>query len=495
MSTSTPRYPDTGDSKRPHVVIIGGGFGGLNAAKVLANRPVRVTLLDRRNHHLFQPLLYQVATAAISAGEIAVPIRAILRRYRNIQVFLAEVVSIDLPKRRVQLADGEINYDYLILASGAQTAYFGHDDWERDAPGLKSVEDALEIRRRILCAYEAAERLPLDAPEREELLTFAVVGGGPTGVEMAGAISEIARNTLKNDFRSIDPSHTRVILIQSGDHILPDYDVDLSLSARKQLEKIGVEVKTGGRVTDIDPGIVQIGDEIIRARTIIWTAGVTASPLAKDLGVPLDRGGRVHVQPDLTIPGFPEAYVVGDLSSFTHTKNGEPLPGLAPVALQEGKHAARNIMRSVQGIPRRRFRYFNKGSMATIGRARAVADFGKIHLSGFLAWVSWSLIHVYFLIGFYNRALVMFRWMWSYFTSNRGARLITGQLCSTPLLRTPDLPDSASKQVEAPACARSINAPAASVPVANVPPKTEDQKSKDGSSPTPSTLTPAPGTA
>ncbi len=480
MSTSPQRYPQAqSTSARPHVVIIGGGFAGLNAAKILANRPVRVTLLDRRNHHLFQPLLYQVATAALSAGEIAVPIRAILRRYRNVQVFLAEVTSIDITNRIVKLADGQMTYDYLIVAAGAQTAYFGNDDWERDAPGLKSVEDALEIRRRILCSYEAAERLPADAPERQELLTFAVVGGGPTGVEMAGAIAEIARNTLKDDFRSIEPSDTRVILIQSGEHILPDYDVDLSLSARRQLEDVGVEVKTGGRVTDIDPGLIQIGDETIRARTIIWTAGVTASPLAKALNVPLDRGGRVHVNPDLTVPGHPEVYVAGDLSSFTHTKNKEPLPGLAPVALQEGKHAARNIMRTIQGLPRKPYRYFNKGSMATIGRARAVADFGKVHLSGLPAWLAWCFIHVYFLIGFYSRALVMFRWIYSYFTSNRGARLITGTACSSALIRTPDVADSASKMVAAPACSRAI-APAAT-----------GSTSSETSQPATSTLSPA----
>jgi NADH dehydrogenase len=440
----------TSHAKRPHVVIIGGGFAGLNAAKVLANRPVRVTLLDRRNHHLFQPLLYQVATAALATGEIAVPIRAVLKRYKNVQVFLAEVTSIDIQTKTVTLADGEMQYDYLILAAGAQTTYFGNDDWERDAPGLKSIEDAMEIRRRILCSYEAAERLPNDHPERNELLTFVVVGGGPTGVEMAGAIAEIATQTLKHDFRSINPSDTRVVLIQSGDHILPDYDVDLSISARKQLEHLGVEVKTGGRVTDIDPSQVTVGNEVIRARTIIWTAGVTASPLAKTLNVPLDRGGRVHVEPDMTVPGYPEVYVAGDLSSFTHTKNGEPLPGLAPVAIQEGKHAARNIMRTIHGRPRKAYRYFNKGSMATIGRARAVADFGKIHISGFFAWLSWLLIHVYFLIGFYNRTLVLFRWMWSYFTANRGARVITGHMCSAPVVRTPDVADSPSK-TEAPA--------------------------------------------
>lgn len=430
--------PEKTPRKEPHIVIVGGGFAGLYAAKALRKAPVRVTLLDRRNHHLFQPLLYQVATAALSAGEIAVPIRAIVSRYRNVQVFLAEVTGVDLPNKKVVLADGELSYDYLILATGAQTAYFGNDDWAALAPGLKSVEDALEIRRRILCAYEAAERLPNDSREFGEYLTFVIVGGGPTGVEMAGAIAEIATQTLKNDFRSINPADTRVILIQSGPRVLAEYHEELSESARRQLENLGVEVRTGPRVTDIENNEVVVGDEVIKARTIIWTAGITASPVAKSLNVPLDKGGRVLVEPDLSVPGSPSAYVVGDLANFSH-QTGQPLPGLAPVAVKEGEHAARNIMRTITGRARRKFHYRDKGSMATIGRGSAVAQFGRFRLSGFPAWLGWLFIHIYFLIGFYNRIVIIFRWGWSYFTSNRGARLITGPLCQSPLVKTPEV--------------------------------------------------------
>ncbi len=431
--------------RTPHVVVIGGGFAGLYAARALAKAPVRVTLLDRRNHHLFQPLLYQVATAALSAGEIAIPIRAVLSRYRNVQVFLAEVTGIDVEKKYIQLADGNMTYDYLIVAAGAQTAYFGHDDWAQVAPGLKSVEDALEIRRRILCAYEAAERMAIDSEERRELLTFVVVGGGPTGVEMAGAIAEISRNTLKNDFRTIDPTHTRVILVQSGDRVLNEYPEDLSASAQRQLEKIGVEIKLGPRVTDIEPGKVEIGTEIVRARTIIWTAGISASPLGKVLGVPTDKGGRVIVESDLSIPNHPEVFVVGDLANYSH-QTGEPLPGLSPVAIKEGERAAKNIIATLKGEARKPFKYFDKGKMATIGRAAAVADmFNRVHLSGFLAWISWLFVHVYFLIGFYNRIIVIFRWGWAYLAENRGARIITGGMCDTsgcPISPTDERPPS-----------------------------------------------------
>ncbi|MDF2439336.1 MAG: hypothetical protein JWN98_320, partial [Abditibacteriota bacterium] len=326
----------------------------------------------------------------------------------------------------------------LILATGAQTAYFGNDDWADLAPGLKSVEDALEIRRRILCAYEAAERLPNGSPEFAEYLTFVIVGGGPTGVEMAGAIAEIARQTLKNDFRTINPADTRVILIQSGPRVLAEYNEKLSESARRQLEHLGVEVRTGPRVTDIENHEVVVGDEVIRARTILWTAGITASPVAKSLNVPLDKGGRVLVQPDLSVPGYPEAFVVGDLANFPH-QTGEPLPGLAPIAVKEGEAAARNILNTISGRARRKFHYRDKGSMATIGRGSAVAQFGRFSLSGFPAWLAWLFIHIYFLIGFYNSVVIIFRWGWSYFTSNRGARLITGPLCQSPLLKTPEV--------------------------------------------------------
>ena len=416
--------------RKPHVVVIGGGFAGLYAARKLAKGPVRVTLVDRRNHHLFQPLLYQVATAALSAGEIAIPIRAVLSRYPNIQVFLAEVTGIDTYLRRIQLADGELEYDYLILATGAHTAYFGNDKWAEIAPGLKSVEDALAIRHKILCAFESAERIGVDCDERRELLTFAIIGGGPTGVELAGAIAEIARTTLKHDFRTIDPSQTRVILIQSGDRVLGEYPPDLSESAKQQLEKLGVEVHLGPRVTDIEAGKVVIGSETIHARTIIWTAGVSASPLGAMLGAPVDKGGRVIVNADLSVPGMPEVFVTGDLAHFD-LQNGETLPGLSPVAIKEGERAAKNILADIAKRERKPFKYFDKGSMATIGRAAAVANmFNRFHVSGLLAWLSWLFIHVYFLIGFYNRIIVIFRWGWAYLASNRGARIITGSICN-----------------------------------------------------------------
>jgi NADH:quinone reductase (non-electrogenic) len=408
----------------PHVVIIGGGFGGLMAARKLARSPVRITLIDRKNHHTFQPLLYQVATAGLSPGEIAAPIRWILRGRPNIQVLLAEVEDFDLSRRVVKTSDEEIAYDYLIVAAGVSHAYFGHDEWESLAPGLKTIEDALELRRRILLAYELAERRAANG-EDELPLNFVVVGGGPTGVELAGTLAEIARNVLANEFRSIDPKRTRILLLEGGPRILPAYPEDLSQSAVEQLQRLGVEVQTSSLVTGIEPGAVRIGEARIPAAVVLWAAGVAASPLGKRLGVPVDRAGRVLVNPDLSIAGHPEVFVIGDLAALKD-EHGKMLPGVAPVAMQEGTATAKNIQRDLQHEPRQNFHYVDKGSLATIGRAAAVADFGKFHISGFIAWLSWLFIHIFFLIGFRNRIIVMIQWAWSYFTYERGARLITG---------------------------------------------------------------------
>jgi NADH dehydrogenase len=408
----------------PHVVIVGAGFGGLYAARGLAKRPVRVTIVDRRNYHLFQPLLYQVATAGLSPGDIAAPIRSILRRRANVRVLMDEATAIDLDGRRVVFRDTAVPFDHLILATGSRHAYFGHDEWEPLAPGLKTIEDALEMRRRILTAYEAAEREP-DPAARQALLTFVVVGGGPTGVELAGAIAEIARQTLRHDFREIDPAQSRVLLVEAAPRILPAFPEDLSASAVRQLDRLGVEVRTGALVTKITSEAVHLGNDAIATRTALWAAGVAASRLARSLGVPLDRSGRVTVAPDLALPGHPEVYVVGDLAVFTH-QTGRPLPGVAPVAIQQGEAAAANIWRTIQGRPRRPFRYFNRGNMATIGRAAAVAHIGPLHLSGVLAWLAWLVVHIYWLIGFDRRIVVLIRWAWLYFTYQRGTRLITG---------------------------------------------------------------------
>jgi NADH dehydrogenase len=418
---------------RASAVVVGGGFAGLYAARALARHGVRVTLVDRVNYHLFQPLLYQVATASLSPGEIAEPLRAILRKYRNVEVLLAEVERIDLEARRVTLEDGEtLEYDYLVLATGARHSYFEHPEWEPVAPGLKSLADALEIRRRIFLAFELAEREE-DAVRRQALLTFVVVGGGPTGVELAGAIAEIARHTLRQDFRRFDPRQSRIILLERGQRILEQYTPDLSSSAQRALEHIGVEVQTGKAVTDIQPDHVMIGDTRLDTHTALWAAGVAASPLGKWLGVEVDRSGRVPVQPDLTVPGHPEAFVAGDLAALRQN-NGKPLPGIAPVAIQQGETAADNIWRSLNGQPRRAFHYFDRGSMATIGRAAAVADIRGIHLTGFVAWLSWLFVHLLFLIGFENRLLVLIQWAASYLSYERGARLITGpwQFPATP---------------------------------------------------------------
>ncbi len=407
----------------PHVVIIGGGFGGIEAAKVLAGSRVQVTLVDRRNHHVFQPLLYQVATAALNPANIASPIRRILRGSANVEVLLGEVQSIDVGHRRVEMADGSLTYDYLILAAGATHSYFGHPEWEVDAPGLKSIEDATEIRRRVLLAYEAAEREP-DPRRRREWTTFVVVGGGPTGVEMAGALAEIARHDLVHEFHHFNPARSRVILVEAGPRVLSAYPDDLSAKAVRQLEDLGVDVRVGHKVTELDAEGVETNAGPIAARTIIWAAGVEASPLAKTLGAALDREGRVKVTPELTLPGSPEVFVVGDLAALE--QDGQLVPGLAPAAMQGGKYAARSILATLAGKPRKPFRYVDKGSLATIGRAKAVGEVGKLHLSGFIAWAAWCLVHVFFLIGFRNRVLVMLEWGWLYLFHDRGARLITG---------------------------------------------------------------------
>lgn len=432
-----------------HVVIIGGGFGGLNAAKTLARRSVRrgengqdasvqVTLIDRRNFHLFQPLLYQVAMAGLSPGNIAAPLRTVLSRYGNIRVLLGDVVDIDATEKRVVLGDGEeIPYDILIVAAGATDSYFGNDEWKDRAPGLKSVEDALDIRSRVLAAYEAAEREP-DPEKRRALMTFMVVGGGPTGVELAGALCEMARHTLRGEFRHIDPSTVRVLLVEGLERVLPPYPPKLSRLAQQSLEEMGTTVYTNRLVTDIGDGFVTIkhtdvqGEEItedIPCCTVLWAAGVKAAPLGQVLhqqtGVELDRGGRIIVNEDLTIPGFPDIFVVGDLAHFEHDTEG-PLPGVAPVAIQQGKYAAQVIVQRLSDEPSAPpFRYIDRGSMATIGRARAVAKIGTWQFSGLLAWLAWLFIHLMYLVGFENRVLVFIQWTWNYITYNRGVRLIT----------------------------------------------------------------------
>jgi len=402
-------------------VIVGGGFAGLRAARGLRRAPADVTLLDRRNHHVFQPLLYQVATGGLSAPEIAAPLRSILRRQGNVEVLMAEVVAVDVARRVVVLTGGEMPYDYLILATGATHSYFGHGAWARDAPGLKSLEDALEIRRRLFVSFEKAERETDDAARRA-WLTFVVVGGGPTGVELAGTVVEIARHTLRREFRRIDPSQARVVLLEGTDRVLPPYPPDLSRKAREQLEGLGVEVRTSALVTDVDAGGVRVGGERLAARTVLWAAGVAASPVGRSLGVPLDRAGRVRVEKDLTLPGWREVFVVGDLAAFE--QDGRPVPGVAPAAMQMGTHAARNVRRSLAGQPLLPFRYVDKGSLATIGRRAAVADFGRIRLAGFPAWVAWLAIHIFFLIGFRNRLVVMLDWAMAYVSYQRSARLI-----------------------------------------------------------------------
>ncbi len=410
-------------NSKPHVIIVGAGFGGLEAAKKLACQDVRVTVIDRTNYHLFQPLLYQVATAALSPADIAAPVRAILSKCRNMEVILAEVQSVDVEAKKVKMIDLEIDYDYLILATGARHSYFGHNEWEKLAPGLKSLEDAVELRRRILLAFEFAEKTT-DEAARRAAMNFVIIGGGPTGVEMAGAIAEISRYTLARDFRHINPSEARVILIEGEPRLLAAYPPDLSESARKQLLDLGVEVRTSTRATNLTEAGVQVGDEFILCRVKIWAAGNNASFVGKTLGAPADRVGRVIVNDDLTIPGHPEVQVIGDLANFPH-QTGQPLPGISPVAMQQGRHAARNVLAMIKGRKPQRFRYWDKGTMATIGRNKAVADLKVTHLSGPLAWLAWLFVHIIFLIGFRNRLLVLFQWAWAYFTFDAGARLIT----------------------------------------------------------------------
>jgi len=418
---------------RSRVVIIGAGFGGLNAAQAMANAEVQITVIDRKNFHTFQPLLYQVATAGLSPGEIAAPIRSILRPHKNIEVLMTEVTGFDLEQRLVRTADSLIPYDYLIVAAGAGHSYFGHEDWEVFAPGLKTIEDALEIRRRVLLAFELAERQAASA-EATTPLNFVVVGGGPTGVELAGTLAEISRHALTHEFRSIDPARTHILLIEGGPRVLPAYSEDLSRSAEEQLKQLGVEVRTSTMVTLVEAGAVHLGNTKLPATVILWAAGVAASPLGKQLTSAVDRAGRVPVQPDMSLPGHPDVFIIGDLANVKD-ENGKMLPGVAPVAIQQGKYVAKLIRKELvakkatnSGTTKSRpaFHYWDKGSLATIGRAAAVAQFGKIHISGYIAWLSWLFVHIFFLIGFRNRLLVFIQWAWSYVTYERGARLITG---------------------------------------------------------------------
>ena len=411
--------------RRPHVVIIGGGFGGLSAAKTLRKADVQVTLLDRRNHHVFQPLLYQVATATLSPGDIAAPIRWILRNARNVRVLLGEAVRIDVSARRVELADGgALDYDYLIVSSGSSHAYFGHDEWEPYAPGLKTLEDAITIRRRILIAFEKAER-ETDPMRQRELLTFVIVGGGPTGVELAGTLAEIARQTLRDEFRSIDTSLARIVLVEAS-RLLATFPDSLQEAARRSLKRLGIEIKEGVAVTHIDAHGVMVGNERLDAGTIVWAAGVAASPLVKTLGAPLDRAGRVIVEPDLSIPGHPEVFVVGDAAAFLH-QGGKLLPGVAQTAMQGATQAAKNIVRRELGQPTLPFVYRNLGNMAIVGRGSAIADLPWARFSGVIGWLSWLFLHIFMLIGFRNRVVVLIEWAVAFLTFQRGARLITEQ--------------------------------------------------------------------
>jgi NADH:ubiquinone reductase (H+-translocating) len=411
---------------RKRVVVIGGGFGGIAATKALKNAPVHVTLLDRSNHYLFQPLLYQVAMAGLAPNEIASPIRGVLRHIDNARVLLAEVTGVDLQARRVLTREcAPFEYDYLVLAPGAVNSYFGHEDWPHVAPGLKDLDDAVEIRRRVLLAFEEAEREP-DPIEQRKHLTFVVIGGGPTGVELAGAIAELATYVLARDFRAIKSDATRVVLIEGGSRVLATFAPELSERATKALHEMGVEVRTNARVTAIDEQGVAVGDARIEASTVLWAAGVRASPLCERLGLPVDRAGRVKVEADCSLPGHPEVFVIGDAANFIPAGSENSLPGVSPVAMQQGRFVARMIERSIEKRERSTFVYLDKGSMATIGRRRAVASVGKLYMSGLIAWLAWLTVHIFYLIDFRNRVVVLFDWAWSYFTYQRGSRLITG---------------------------------------------------------------------
>ncbi|AKF07520.1 NAD(P)/FAD-dependent oxidoreductase [Sandaracinus amylolyticus] len=440
--------------EEPHVVVLGGGFGGLATARALRRAPVRVTLVDRSNHHLFQPLLYQVATAALAAPDIASPIRRLLAHQRNATVLMGEVARIDPAAHEVWLEDGsKLAYDYLVVATGMTHAYFGHDEWAAHAPGLKSLGEAIEVRNDILRSFERAEREP-DPARRRELTTFVVIGAGPTGVELAGALAEIAGRTLAKDFRHFDPTTTRVVLVEAGPRILPTFAPELSDKALAELKRLGVEVRLSTKVTKIEEGCVHMGDEVVRSNTILWAAGVRASPLTKDLGTELDRAGRVKVADDCTVPARPEIFMLGDLIS--KEQDGKMLPGVAQLALQTGRHAAKNIVRSVKGQERLPFRYRDKGSMATIGRAKAIAEIGRVKLAGFVAWVLWLFIHVMFLVEFRNRLAVLFEWAWAYLTWQRSSRVI---------LETPSAPSTRAVAQEASQARTEIPAqPAAKLP-------------------------------
>jgi len=424
-----PSQRATGESDpRPRVVIIGAGFGGLSAARKLAKADVRVTLVDSRNHHLFQPLLYQVATAGLAPNQIATPIRTILRKQKNAEVLLGTVTGVDVDTREVRLDHHRINYDYLIVATGARHSYFGRDDWEQFAPGLKSLEDATQLRKRILLAFERAE-LESEPAARQRLLTFIVIGAGPTGVEMAGAIAELARKALASDFRAIDPAEARVVLVEAGPRALAAFPADLSAYTAKELTKLGVELQMNTAVTGIDDNGVILGDRAIASACVIWAAGVAASPVAKWLHAEADRAGRVFVGPDLALPGHPEIFIIGDCASVKD-KSGKPLPGLAPVAKQQGEYLGKALSMRRRDPSRTTapFRYQDFGALATVGRKIAIADFGKVHLRGFIGWLTWCVAHIYFLIGFRNRFSVALDWAWSYLTFERGARLITGPI-------------------------------------------------------------------
>ena len=411
----------------PHVVIIGAGFGGLTCAQALKRARVEITIVDRANHHLFQPLLYQVAMAGLSPADIAAPIRSILRNQKNVTVLLDEATDVDFNNQTVELRDSKLKYDYLVLATGGRTSYFGHDEWETFAPGLKDLDDAVEIRRRVLLAFEEAEK-ETDPERRRALMTFVVVGGGPTGVELAGAIAELSHFVLARDFRSIYPEEAEILLLEGGPKILPSFAPDLSKSAHRQLAELGVRVLTGAQVTGIDEHGVYLGAESVRSATVIWAAGVRATALTQRLGAPIDRAGRVLINRDLTVPGHHNVFAIGDMTYLE--QDGKPLPGVSPVAMQMGRRVAGNIRNDLAGKPYEEFHYFDKGNMATIGRKAAIAEIGKLHLSGFMAWMAWLVVHIFFLIGFRNRFMVLFNWAWSYFTYQRGARLITGRRLS-----------------------------------------------------------------